>query len=313
MGRYPDMTVVSINGEDPIIPEWRKIFLLAGKDSKITQHECLYEGKSAFAKLQDHVIVCQITEDGQRKEGDTFKNIENTPLFEHFSPLQSRESLLVTEKIWRFMSFIKFKDLICSRTLHYARLDQFIDRLEGVSPLSSIRAILSDERLIDEQKHETIRLYQIRMENNRKTSFACCWHINENVNKDLWNVYLDDFSESIAIQTKISKLDKITQESVFPILNEPVRYFDEPYYNQSAYWFPTLFKRSSFKYESEFRSILFGYGCELPGLKVPIEPDKLIEGIYVHPKASIEFYNQICVMVEENGLKIPIIQVDNHL
>ena len=304
MIRNSDMAVCAKIGEEVKEPNWYKVFLLGGTDSQITQHKCLYEGKYAYEKLDDHVIICQIT-----VEGGKHKGIEHTPIVDSTNPLKTRLKLLNSNKIWRFMSLYKFEDLINSKRLHYARIDQFEDKLEGISPYSSIKAILDDNQRNEEQKRDTFNLYKIRMENNRKVSFACCWHINERINFSLWDEYGGNSYESIAIQTNIQKINKIIKDTGIPVLNEPIRYFDEPYFNQNAYWFPTIFKRSKYENEREFRSILFMHGIELPGLNICIKPEDFISKIYVHPKASKEFFKKIRFFIKDKGLKIPVAQV----
>lgn len=304
MIRYPDMVVGAMNSEDVKKPNWHKVFLFAGTDSQITQHECLYEGKVAYEKLDNHVILGQIT-----VQGDKHKGIEHTPIVDNINPLSPRLKLSNSSKLWRFMNLHKFEDLINSKALHYARIDQFDDKLEGISPFSSIRAILDDNQRNEEQKRETFYLYKARMDNNRKVSFACCWHINEEINFSLWNEYGENSHESIAIQTNVRKISKIVKNTGFPVLNEPVRYFDEPYFNQNAYWFPTLFKRSVYQKEREFRSILFVYGFELLGLKIGINMEEFISKIYIHPKASKEFFKKMRMFIKDKGLHIPVAQV----
>jgi hypothetical protein len=302
MIRNPDFVVGMINGEISK-PDWYKTFLFVGTDSKITQHRCLYEGKVAFEKLANHVIIGQITVKGEKHEG-----IELTPTDTYVHPLKTRKSILSGNKIWRFMNLFKFESLINTKTLHFARIDQFKDKLEGITPISSIESIKSDSQRTKEENNETLRMYKIRMENNRKSSFACCWHINDTVNYDLWNEYGGGSNQSIAIQTNAAKLDKVLKKTGFPVLNEPIQYFEEPYFNQNVYWFPTLFKRAEYNHEREFRSILFVHGFELNGLNIKINPEELIRKIYVHPDASKDFFKKIRFMVKESGLRIPVTQ-----
>lgn len=304
MIRNPDMVVGTLNSADIKKPNFTKFFLFAGTDSKITQHQCLYEGKAAYQKLEDHVIFGQITiVDGKHK------GIENTPRYKEINPLKPKYELLNSDKLWRYISLQKFEDLINSHAIFYARLDRFSDKLEGISPFTCIKAILQDPELTDEQKKETYELYKIRVENNRIVSFASCWHINEKLNFKMWDEYGRNSSESIAIQTNPKKLEAIIQNTGLPVLNEPVRYFDEPYFNQNAYWFPTLFKRSEFEYEKEFRSILFVHGFDQPGLKIKINLNDFLTRIYIHPNAPNEYFKKIRRFVEKSKLKVPVVHV----
>lgn len=306
MIRNPDMVIGTIEGKELVKPDWHKVFLFIGKEQKIIKHECMYEGKVAYEKLRDHLIISQITVRGEIKEGDTYKDIETTPFNATINRLIPRNEILRDNKLWRYLSFYKFEDLINSGTLHFARLDQFKDNLEGISPISCIRAIITNYQENEEQKQEALKLYALRMQNNRKVSFACCWHINKKINLHLWNEYGNNSEESIAIQTRVRTLDNILMNSGFPVLNEPVQYLDEQYFNQNAYWFPTIFKRTKFKHEQEYRSIIFVHGLDSKGLKIKINPEELITKIYVHPRASKEYFKKVRLLVKDKGLKIPI-------
>jgi hypothetical protein len=304
--RNADMVVGSVDGKEINRPDWHKVFIMAGTDQKIIQHECLYEGRAGYQLLYDHVIFAQITVKGEKNPGDTYKEIENTPTGTFINSLQPRESLLKSNKLWRYLNLYKFEDLISSKTLYFSRLDQFIDKLEGISPFSCINAIKEDKEKNDEQKSEALRLYNIRMERNREISFACCWHINDALNLGMWENYGQQSNESICIQTSVSKLNKSLSKSKLPFLAEPVQYFDEPYFNQNAYWFPTLFKRSEFRQEQEYRTIFFIHGYNLNGLRIHVNPEELITKIFIHPNASSDFFKKIRLFLKANHLKIPI-------
>lgn len=312
MIQNPDMVVGSFAGKDVVKPNGYKVFIMGNTKSKIIQHKCLYEGKGAYQKLYDHVILAQITVKEPRKEGDTYKDIENTPTGTRIDFLQPREQLLVSNKLWRFIDLYKFEDLIKSQSLYFSRLDQFSDKLEGVSPNSCIKAILNDQEKNKDQKKEAIRLYKIRMESNRKVGFACCWHINDYLNMKMWELYCKDPTQSICIETSVNRLDKVLIKSKLPFLVEPIQYFTEPYFNQNAYWFPTLFKRAEFKHEQEYRSILFVQGFDLKGLRIKINAQEMIRRIYIYPNASKDFFKRIREHVKANGLKIPVAKIKHH-
>lgn len=307
----PDKVLGVIEGKEAKPPSWEKFFIFGGTDSKITNHSCYYEGKVAYEKLEDHVILAQITidKDDPNKKGDTYKNIENTPIIEKVSPLKTREILSNNKKIWRFINLFKFESLINSQSLYFARIDQFKDNLEGISSFSSIKAILNDTQKNQIQKDEALKLYTIRMNNNRKCCYACCWHINDNINFELWDEYGGGSTEYIAIQTNFKKLNRNLEKTGMPVLNEPITYFEEPYFNQNSYWFPTLFKRLKYEYESELRSLLMIYGFEQISLSIPINLEDFISKIYVHPKASKVFFKKIRLFIKDKGLKIPVRQV----
>ena len=205
----------------------------------------------------------------------------------------------------------KFEDLINSSKLYLARIDRFKDNLEGISPDSCREAIKSDSRT-KKQQEESLKLYEERLQTNRKISFACCWHINDNINYDIWNEYGKESLESIAIQTNFKKLNQELSKSPLPIINEPIRYFDDPYFNQEAYWFPTFFKRKKYSHESELRSISF-----LPGihnqkaLRIDIDLEKIISKIFVHPKSDKRHLKKIKDLIKKKGLNIQVVKLKN--
>jgi hypothetical protein len=297
----PDMVLSTIPGTEIEKPDWHKVFLFVGKIPGITQHTCLYEGKVAYEKLKDHLILSQIT-----VKGNTIIGIETTPYSKEISQLVPKETLLRDSKVWRFMSLYKFEDIINLKSLYFARLDQFKDNLEGISPNRCMEAILSSIHLNEMQKTESLRLFNLRMENNRRVSYACCWHINKNLNLKLWDQYGECSTESICIQTTAPKLEKELIQSGLPVLCEPIQYLHEQYFNQNAYWFPTLFKRIKYSPEQEYRSIFFVHGLDSNFLRIRINPEKLINKIYVHPKASKEFFKKIRLTLKKYGLKIPV-------
>lgn len=309
MKRYPDSTIGILEGKEINYPNWSKYFIMGDTNSQIVKHECLYEGKIGYEKLENHVIFMQITAREGRKYGDNITDIEITPSVNNINPVFKRKKISSVEKLWRYMSFQKFEDLVKTQSLYYARMDQFEDSLEGISPFTCIKSILSDKTKSDEQKQECMRLYNIRMENNRKVSFVSCWHINENINYNMWNQYGQNSVESIGIQTNFKKFNMILEKSGFSVLNEPVQYFEEPYFNQNAYWFPTIFKRSKFEHEQEFRSILFVHDLDVKGIKIKVDLKEIITKIYIHPQASKDFFKKTRLFLKKNNLKIPIVQI----
>jgi hypothetical protein len=306
--RNPDMLIGAKEGEEIVYPDFYKKFFLGNTKNEIVDHDCYYEGPEMFNKLKDHVILGQLTvdKDFSKYPNDSDRNFEHTPFVETVSPLFPHNPLMGCDKLWRYISYEKFENLISSKSLYFARIDQFKDNLEGVPSFISVKNILADKSKNDKQKQEILRLYHLRAENNRKVSYACCWHINNNVNKELWNIYGEKSSESIGIETNVAKLSKELSKTGMAFLNEPVRYFDENYFNQYVYWFPTMFKRLEYKSENEYRTILFVHGWNLPGVKAGINIENLIRRIHIHPDASKEFFKKVQIFIKESRFKIPV-------
>ena len=302
MVRESDLVWGVNKGESIEKPDWKKVFLYLGKERVIKQHDCLFEGIDGYEKLQHHVIVCQILIKGDKRQG-----IEHTPIFNEPSKFQPRIKLSSEQKIWRHMELWKFKDLLDTKTLYFARLDQFKDRKEGISSKTCQVALELDERNTEQQKNESLRLFKARLNSNRKNGFACCWHIHKKLNNAMWNEYGSNKVESIAIQTNFNKLNKVTLRAEIPIINEPIRYFDEPFFNQEVYWFPQFFKRTKFSCDKELSRIFFLPGqITNYGLRIKIDVENPISKVYVHPDATKEHFKNIKELMRDNGVKIPV-------
>lgn len=312
--RYPDMVIGSKEGEEVFYPDFYKTFFLGNTNSEIVRHDCYYEGPEMFKKLKNHVIIGQLTvdKDFSKYPNDADRNFEHTPIVETVSPLFPHNPLTGGDKLWRYVSFEKFESLISSKSLHFARIDQFEDNLEGVPSFVSVKNIMADKSKNDKQKQEILRLFHLRVENNRKVSFACCWHINNNINKELWNIYGKNSTESIGIETNVAKLNKELSKTGMAFINEPVRYFDENYFNQYAYWFPTMFKRNEYKHENEYRTILYVHGLDVTGIKNSVNVENLIRRIHVHPDASKDFFKKVQMFIKQSGFKIPVTRSNKH-
>ena len=306
--RNPDMVIGAKEGQDIVYPDFYKKFFLGNTKNDIVSHDCYYEGPEMFNKLKDHVIIAQLTvdKDFSKYPNDADRNFEYTPFVETISPLFPHNLLTGSDKLWRYISYEKFEHLITLKSLHFARIDQFEDNLEGVPSFVSVKNIMADKSKNDKQKQEILRLYHLRVENNRKVSFACCWHINNNVNKELWKIYGKNSTESIGIETNVAKLNNELSRTGMSFINEPVRYFDENYFNQHVYWFPTMFKRLEYKSENEYRTILFVHGWNVTGVKAGVNVENLVRRIHVHPNATKEFFRKVQMFIKKSGLKIPV-------
>lgn len=298
-----DMVKGQIVGGSKNVLDSYKFLMMIGKEFVHSHHECLYEGISGYLKLENHLIIAQAT---VIKDG--LPLIERTPNIGENSYFERRK-IAPSSKLWRYTNFDKFEDLIKRGDLYYSRLDKFSDNLEGVSSYTSIKRIIEDPMIEEGDKHKSIELYMKRMESNKKNAYVSCWHINETINYKMWDIYGGGSVESVAILTTKKVFDNEVKKSRFPVLNEPVQYFEEPYFNQYAYWFPTFFKRKSFEHENELRSIIFIYEMGLNYMRIKVDLEKFIKKNYVHPDASKEYFHKIRLLVKENKLRIPVVRL----
>lgn len=277
-----------------------KNFVSVDKYQKLDEFSVLNEGKYAFDRLKNKVIMAQLTKNSDNK----IIGIEETPPICKYYNHQPLPIVRNKQKIWRYLDFRKFKDLISNRTLYLCRIDRFSDKLEGISPHSCKHAILERNGISDEKKQENIMLMEKRFKNNRNCTFTSCWHINSEPSFEMWKNYSPN-SSSVLIETKYVKLQNALMLSKIPLHFEAIRYFDEPFFNQESYWFPTLFKRSEYSSEQELR--ISAYVKNLLGeesLNVSININTLIHKIHFHPDASTIDKKNIIELMKENKFKL---------
>lgn len=301
-----DMTYGIQEGQNMPNLDWYKMWIMGDTNNQLVQKKCLIEGKASYESLRNHVILMQINVKDNDDKKSSIIEYEQTPFGSDVHYLIPKHLLLGNNILWRYMSLSKFEDIINNKHLHYSRLDQFKDNLEGQAPFACKRAIALSP-FSREQKLINLRLYKKRMLNNRQQSFACCWHINDKINHSLWKEYGSDNVESICIRTSVNKLESELQKTKLPFINEPVQYFKEPYFNQNAYWFPALFKRDSYNHEKEYRSIVSIPGFDINYGKIKVNPEKIISKIYLHPNASKEFCLKIKTLIKTKNMSIPVV------
>ena len=237
------------------------------------------------------------------------------------------------QKIWRYMDFSKYVDMITTSTLYFTRADKLEDPYdcswmqffgEPYKQLSSANPPEAKERTRQVNTFERLFVY------------LNCWHMNDVESAALWKLYSENKYETIAIQTNFGKL-KSELENKWARDGGPhitrVKYdienAGEPIGNPpDGRWFSVLsraniiYKRPSFKHEQELRAFIYqGFDKEIKekGLqnevhleklmkerdefkRIPIDPNKLIEKVYVSPLAKdlfVELVKKISIELKD--------------
>ena len=236
-------------------------------------------------------------------------------------------------KIWRFMDLPKFLSILQSKTLYFARADQFDDPFEGA------RGNTGDEKLYIKALAEALREemsfdgdnkgVEKSLDDARKIidtwktigfdtnhmyqNFISCWHQNEMESDAMWRLYTKDLTQGVAIQSTCGRLrDSFIREFLRgPITIAPVEYIDYtlPLGLSDN---PSWFKKKAFEHEKEIRAIImFDYPSEEKapkGWPLPIDPDVLIENLYVSPTAQPWFVELAIDVIGKYGYKFNVVQ-----
>lgn len=100
-------------------------------------------------------------------------------------------------KVWRYIDFTKFVDLITSSKLFFCRSDYFEDPFEGVF---RFKYGSGDHEIFNSQ------------ELTKKFYFLNCWHINDNQSDAMWKIFLNT-NNGIAIKSTVGGIINSLKES----------------------------------------------------------------------------------------------------
>lgn len=157
-----------------------------------------------------------------------------------------------------------------------------------------------------------------------------CWHMNNSESEAMWRLY-SDTNKGVAIQTTLSSLlESITTEKYITLSEVKYIDFNDPNLTardcvHNGNLVPYL-KRNAFAHENEVRlSISPGVSKEniddyVPqGIRVSVDPAKLIEKIYISPYASQPYPSSVYAIagkfdLDENIIiKSDLLTVDDSL
>lgn len=234
-----------------------------------------------------------------------------------------------SQKIWRYMDFTKFLDILDRSELFFPRADKLGDPFEGSLPKSSIeeRNLTLEKTYRPEffkyivPKEEAPKALSRATKNLRKSYAISCWSMSEEESAALWQLYRSS-QGGVAIQTTVGRLKKSFEREKRDIYIGEVKYInyvrDSIPINNALY--PFLYKRESFKHEQELRAVIFSTNFVTEGgfLKrisypegycVQIDPDILIENVFVSP-VTPKWQNELVKsMLSKYGLKRKVSKV----
>jgi hypothetical protein len=219
------------------------------------------------------------------------------------------------QKIWRYMDFSKYVDLLTTSELHFTRADKLEDPYDcsGMQFFGEQYKQFSSANPQGNKRTRQVNTFE------RLFVYLNCWHMNDVESVALWKLYSENKYETIAIQTTFGKLeseikDKWPRDGIFiskvkydpenagePIGNPPEGRLFSP-----LGWANIIYKRKSFEHEQELRAFIFQRfdkeireGClrneahleklmkKRPEyIRIKITPSDLIEKVYVSPHAK---------------------------
>lgn len=214
-------------------------------------------------------------------------------------------------KIWRYQTLAKFLSMLDKGALFFSRASKFDDPFENSLTRPMLNAA---EHLIEARRgnfanfpysnasdDEIRKVYQDQIDYTRRDAekvFVSCWHLNDYESAAMWSIYSKS-GESIAIQSNFTLLKK---ELPLDFFVGEVQYID---YARDTFSFtntfdPIMHKRKSFTFEQEVRAVVHEFELPAPapsnkelGFSVPVDLNRFIEAVYVHPEAADWFFSLV--------------------
>ncbi len=200
-------------------------------------------------------------------------------------------------KIWRYLTPEKFFALLENRALFLPNADLFRDPREGSYPDANriVRDRLWEELNVSEEQRQIIEGHS---KWNKHLTFVRCWHLSDYESAALWQIY-GETEKAVVIQSTIGRLRACLPDFVHI---HPVTYID---YRRDRIpdghsLYPFFFKSKEYTFENELRAVTGDLPMSDPGRlraqidsagwSFPIEPNELIENVYVAPGCPQEMH-----------------------
>lgn len=222
--------------------------------------------------------------------------------------------------IWRYMDLDKFLSLISNESLYFVNALRLNDEFEGSLSQHEIKELEDNYRstigyIQDESRIEEYVEENREVRKKEKEDYVInCWHMNESESAAMWKLYSTS-KRSIAIKSSINRLMNSLSNIDFEIHLGKVRYIDFKKDKQTIKYpvYRFIYKRHSFDYEKEFRAIFrrMDMNAEysqmyrndfIKGINIPIDPNILINGIYISPKSQDWFLKLVREIKSKYGI-----------
>jgi len=211
--------------------------------------------------------------------------------------------------LWRYMDFAKFVQMMESRSLWFARVDQLEDPLEAThtdAEITGLRKYLQGKRA-----EELINMFRIA----KRELYINCWRAGSEESLAMWDLY-GKGSGIVAIKSSVGRLAEAISNCPQPIYISKVKYIN---WNAAPGLDNVLVacsrKDLSYRHESEVRAIILR-ASQRPhskhelGISLPVKPERLITEVMVGPREPAWTVNLVERVVARYGLKGKVVPSD---
>lgn len=215
-----------------------------------------------------------------------------------------------TKCIRRYMGFTKFASMLVTHSLHFSRIDQFDDRLEGTLPKAKQQ----------ERGASVTEMYEKVV---KPISYVSCWELSPIESVLMWKAYSHG-EPLVAIESSVGTVRKIFDTVPNAYVLGEVQYID---YEESTFEetgtgtniiIQAYHKREYFRDENEFRIMLSPLSTlaesaskeEKTGLYIKVPLECLIHRVRLPSDASHWFSETVGGVCEQFGIDKEIVRSD---
>ncbi len=224
-------------------------------------------------------------------------------------------------RIWRFLDFDKFFDLVSSRQLNLRRSDCFEDRNEGMVPDALLSGVADPRRRTRRNAWHAER---------RADYYVTCWHLSEVEPVGMWELY-GGADGGVALTSTYLRLRGILDSVQFAPCYLGVVDYSEGCWDIDRFSSDILAlmrKRSHFAHEREVRGLvrlngaggigrnIDGEGREHPmplfepissqNLRINVDLEALVTGVVMSPRANDQWFLRVTEALDRARLKVPL-------
>jgi hypothetical protein len=162
-------------------------------------------------------------------------------------------------KIWRFIDFAKFVDLLETSALFFCRSDRLNDEFEGYYAKGNRKwnPILYKDKLSPEAIEHLTKGLEEYLFRQRQYVVLNCWHLSNYEPHGLWILYSG--KRGVALQSTYARLRDSFKDNPENIFIGKVNYidWDEDWTPMGYILDPFLHKRKNFESEKELRALAY--------------------------------------------------------
>ncbi|MBU4509648.1 MAG: hypothetical protein L6305_08530 [Actinomycetia bacterium] len=227
-----------------------------------------------------------------------------------------------SSKIWRYMDFEKFKNMIEDASLYFCRADKLGEKWEAILPLETIKKFSLEEKKITSSNGNIYSPIEWHKSRELRSHLINCWHVNNDESYEMWKTYTSKnniiSTKSIAIQSTIGRLKNSFHKTKERIWIGEVKYVDhnilEPknrvFNINSPNTLEVFFlKRKEFKQEQELRAVInqaFSEHKSEIGINVKCNLNELIVKIILSPTSNEVLLSNVNKIINRYGFKLKV-------